>query len=274
MWYNLCIYEISEVRTVPLGILPFLSSLADAVVRERPTTAVILAAGSSERFSGGTGEKKQFFPVGGVPAVVRSAQAFDECPDVKEIIVVTGEEDVERCRGLLEGRISKLAAVVPGGDVRMRSAEAGLEKASPSSRFIAVHDAARCLVTPDAIKKVIAAASRAGAAVAACPATDTVKRSDGYDTVEETLDRDRVWLISTPQVFTANLYRAALYSALKDGASVTDDAMMAERLGFKVKLVDCGRENIKITYPEDAAIAEAILARRAANGEGSKEDAK
>ena len=245
-------------------ILSALSSLADAVTRKHPTSVLILAAGSSSRFSGGDGEKKQFLPVGGVPAIVRSAATFDECEDVCEIIAVTAEEDVDECRALLEGKIKKLSHVTAGADTRLGSAEAGLRLVDPKAKYIAVHDACRCLVTPEMIKKVLAEAKRSGAAVAASRATDTVKLSDGGRTVADTVDRDRVWLAATPQIFLADLYRASIYTAVKEGASVTDAAMMAERVGFKVKLVDCGRENIKITYPVDAAVAEAILADRAA----------
>ncbi len=243
-------------------VLSFLDSLSDAVVNGRPTTAIILAAGTSERFSGGTGEKKQFLPVLGIPAVLRSALAFEECTDVKQIIVVTGEDDIEKMKSLLAGKITKLSDVTAGGATRLDSANAGLLLADPKSKFIAVHDAARCLVTVDMIKKVISEAVRYGAAAAATPASDTVKITDGGRTVVETPDRDRIWLAATPQIFAANLYRVAVYTALRDGISVTDDCSAVERIGAKVKLVDCGRENIKITYPVDAAIAEAILVQR------------
>ncbi len=248
-------------------VLSFLDTLSDAAVNGRPTTAIILAAGSSERFSGGSGVKKQFFPVLGIPAVLRSALAFEECSDVNQIIVVTGEDDVVKMKSLLYGRITKLSDVTVGGATRLESAKEGLLLADPSSKFIAVHDAARCLVTVDIIKNVIAEAVRCGAAAAAVPASDTVKLTDGGRAVAETLDRGRIWLAATPQIFSANLYRAAIFTAVRDGVAVTDDCAAVERLGAKVKLVDCGRENIKITYPVDAAIAEAILARRAAERE-------
>ena len=103
---------------------------------------------------------------------------------------------------------------------------------------------------------------RHGAAAAAEKATDTLKRSDSSGLIAETLDRESVWMVKTPQIFLANMYRAGMYTAIKDGAEVTDDCMLVERLGFKVKPVECGRENIKITYPAAAVIAEAILKDR------------
>lgn len=252
-------------------VLSFLDTLSDAAVNGRPTTAIILAAGSSERFSGGTGEKKQFRSVLGIPTVLRSALAFEECSDVKQIIVVTGGDDIEKMKSLLDGKITKLSAVTAGGATRLESAKAGLDLVDPASKFIAVHDAARCLVTCEMIKSVIAEAVRCGAAAAATPASDTVKKTDGGRTVVETIDRDRIWLAATPQIFSANLYRAAIYTAIRDSVSVTDDCSAVERLGAKVKLIDCGRENIKITYPVDVAIAEAILARRAGEIGGGDE---
>ncbi len=257
-----------EIAMKANNVLSFLDTLSDAAVNGRPTTAIILAAGASERFSGAAGVKKQFCPVLGIPAVLRSALAFEECTDVKQIIVVTGEDDTEKMKSLLVGKITKLSTVTAGGATRLESAKAGLFHVDPSSKFIAVHDAARCLVTVEMIKNVIAEAVRSGAAAAATPASDTVKMTDGGRTVVETLDRDRIWLAATPQIFSANLSRAAIYTAIRDGVSVTDDCSAVERLGVKVKLVDCGRENIKITYPVDTAIAEAILIRRTEAHEG------
>lgn len=243
-------------------LLSFLNSAADALTAKRPTSALILAAGSGERFSDGGTVKKQFFPVGGVPAVLRSALAFDGCDDVTEIIVATGEDDVEECRSILDGKLTKKLTVVPGGATRRESAAAALKAVDPESKYIAVHDAARCLVTEELIGKVLLEAVRHGAAAAAEKATDTLKRSDSSGLIAETLDRESVWMVKTPQIFLANMYRAGMYTAIKDGAEVTDDCMLVERLGFKVKLVECGRENIKITYPADAVIAEAILKDR------------
>ena len=93
-------------------------------------------------------------------------------------------------------------------------------------------------------------------------AVDTVKYADSRGVIEKTIDRNYVWLMKTPQIFNANMYRAGVYAALKDKASVTDDCMLVERLGFKVHAVDCGHENIKLTYATDKIIAEAILTAR------------
>ena len=244
----------------------FLGRIADALRTKRKTSAIILAAGSGERFSAGSGAlagiKKQFVPVLGVPVLLRTVSVFEECDLIDEIIVVTGEGDVEYTRELLREKITKLTCVIPGGATRQDSAMAGLEKISPQSEFVAIHDGARCLVTCDIIENVLLKAYDTGAAAAAEKAVDTVKYADDHGVIEKTIDRNYVWLMKTPQIFNANMYRAGVYTALKDGAAVTDDCMLVERLVFKVHAVDCGHENIKLTYAIDKIIAEAILTAR------------
>lgn len=230
------------------------------------TTAIILAAGSGERFSADAGElagiKKQFVPVLGKPVLLRTAEAFEVSSLVDDIIIVSGEEELGLCRELLSPTVSKLKCVVKGGATRQESAMAGLEAVDPKTDYIAIHDGARCLITPETVECVIREAYHTGAAAAAERAVDTVKYASDDLTIENTIDRDHVWLMKTPQIFLADMYRAAVYSAFKEGAAVTDDCMLAERLGFKVRVVDCGHENIKLTYAIDRVVAEAILAER------------
>ncbi|MCD7776016.1 MAG: 2-C-methyl-D-erythritol 4-phosphate cytidylyltransferase, partial [Firmicutes bacterium] len=118
------------------------------------------------------------------------------------------------------------------------------------------------LVTHDMIENVLADAKRCRAATAAHHVTDTVKYANMRGYIERTIDRDYVWCVSTPQIFLTNLYRAAAYTAKKDGFAGTDDCSLAERLGFEVKLTEVGGDNIKITYSEDISRAEEILHRR------------
>lgn len=225
------------------------------------TSAVILAAGSGLRFGGD--KPKQYVDVAGMPAVVRSALAFQQCDLVQEIILVSrpGDED-EIFRICSEHGIDKVKAVVPGGATRQESSLKGVESISENSKYVAVHDAARCLITPEMVEQICLAAYDCGAAAAAHRATDTVKICGTDGTVSETVDRNSVWLAATPQIFKTNIYLASAYIAIRDKAEVTDDCMMAERLGFTVKMVECGGDNIKLTGPEDLAVAEGILSRR------------
>lgn len=230
-------------------------------------SVVILAAGTGSRFA--EDRKKQFVEIAGVPVLVRTAGIFNSCPCISEIVVVTGQNDADGCRKLLEDAgITKLTKVVAGGATRQQSAKIGFDNVNPLCDFVAVHDAARCLVTEQNILDTFEAAYRYGAAAAAEKVVDTVKRADVNGIVRETLDRREIWLAKTPQVFQANVYRAASYMAVRDGFEGTDDASLAERLGFKVKLVDCGTENIKLTYPEDEIRMANILKSR---DEGERE---
>ncbi len=237
------------------------SLIRDVAGKKRFSTAVILAAGSGTRF--GSGAAKQFIKLRGVPTLVWSALAFEKSPLIDEMVVVARPGDEDLCRRLLrDAGIVKVTRVVAGGETRQQSALRGLEAANPKTDYIALHDAARCLVTPDMIEAVFEAAFVTGAAAAASPVTDTLKRTDLTGTVKETVDRKDMWAAATPQVFRADLYRAASYLAEKDGFVGTDDCALAERVGYPPKMVDCGRTNIKITYPEDAVMAEALLAER------------
>ena len=130
------------------------------------------------------------------------------------------------------------------------------------AKFVAIADGARCLITPEDIVKVCRAAYDYNAATAAHKAYDTVKIGDGNDFVSSSPDRSTVWMAQTPQVFKVNLYRVALHLAEKDGATVTDDNMLVERINARVKLVSCSRDNIKITEPSDLIFAEAVLGKR------------
>lgn len=240
-----------------------LSALKKIKLRRMYFSAIVLAAGSSTRMGGTV--SKQWLDIGGVPAVVRSLIAFDSCKDVKEIILCVKKDELSRYDGIAEKYgIKKLKKTVTGGETRQLSALEGFKSISDRSTHVAIHDAARCLVTPEMIEKTLKSAVRYSCAVAASRATDTVKLSDSHEFVSDTPERSAVWLASTPQIFETEIYRASAYVALRDKAEVTDDASMAEHAGFKVKLVDVGRENLKITSPSDVYLAEAILKMREA----------
>lgn len=243
-----------------------LSALIRAAGHEkRFNSAVILAAGSGKRFSDDTA--KQFVEIAGESILVRSAKAFEASEEIDEIVVVTRETDVIGCRKILEkAGVTKVTRVIGGGDTRQASAKRGFDAVNPAAAYVAIHDAARCLVTPEMIEAVFECAYVAGAAAAAARNPDTIKRTDGNDLVRETVERENTWLVQTPQVFRAEIYRAASYMAARDAVTATDDCALCERLGFPVRLVDCGPTNIKITYPEDAVMAEAILKAREARG--------
>lgn len=246
------------------GILTGIAEALRSGGKHHPfTSAVILCAGKGERFSPDGEVTKQNFLVGGIPIAVRTLLTFDKCDLVDEIIAVCRADETKLFEEYrVRYGIKKLTGIVKGAASRQESSLAGCDTIDERAKYVIIHDGARCLVTPEIIEKTVRAAYSDGAAVAAERCRDTVKLSHDGRTAESTVDRDTIWLAKTPQVFLANMYRASAYMAKRDGAAVTDDASMAERLGFPVTLVDCGTQNLKITFREDVILAQAILASR------------
>ena len=223
-------------------------------------SAVIVAAGTARRMEG---IDKILAPLGELPVLVHTLGAFQDCPGVEEIVVVTREDLlVEVSRLCRDYGMDKVTKVVVGGGERIHSVRAGLREVRPEAQLIAIHDGARPLVTGEILEETIRRAGETGAAAPAVPITDTVKRAEGELAVE-TVDRSALRAIQTPQIFQADLIRAAVQKALEDGEVLTDDCAAVERLGMKVSLTRGSRENIKITTPFDLLLGEAILEHRA-----------
>lgn len=225
------------------------------------TSAIIAAAGMSERFGGAT--TKQMTDVCGDPVLVHTLRAYEKADCIHEIILVARRNEIPACEALCRRYgFLKVLKIVPGGMTRQESVLNGLEQVSKKSKFVAIADGARCLITTDQITSVCRAAYRYKAATAAHRATDTVKIADSKGFIDTTADRNTVWLAQTPQVFKTNLYRSAAYTALKKGLESTDDNSLVEAIGHPVRLVECGAQNLKITTQEDLPVAEAVLSER------------
>ena len=222
-------------------------------------SAVIVAAGSARRMEG---IDKALAPLGELPVLVHTLYAFQDCPLVDEVVVVTREdllvEVSQLCRDFVLDKVTK---VVVGGAERMDSVRSGLREIRPEADLAAIHDGARPLVTQEVLRQAIEKAALTGAAAPAVPVTDTIKRGEEGLAVE-TVDRSTLFAVQTPQVFEAGLIRAALEKAAQDGLSLTDDCAAVERLGMKVSLTPGSRENLKITTPLDLVLGEAILEAR------------
>ena len=230
--------------------------------KQGDTSAVILCAGSSTRFSS-EGESKQMAYVNGVSVVERTIRSFDECKSVSEIIVVVPKDEAEGYKDFVyEKGFKKVKCIVTGGETRQISALRGFKHVDEKADYIAIHDGARCLITPEQIEEVIEESRKYQIAAAGCKNTDTIKVVDEEGFVVKTLDRDYIWNIQTPQIFECKKYQISAYKAVQDEFSATDDCMLAEHAGFKVKLVNIGPDNIKITVKEDIFRAEAILFQR------------
>ena len=225
------------------------------------TTAIIAAAGSSTRM--GDGVSKQQLEIDGIPVLARTLLAYEQALTVQEIILTARREEFEPFRALAEAyKITKLKRITEGGATRQESVRHGLDVVSKKTKFVAIADGARCLITPEQIDRVNLTAYRTDAASAAVPATDTVKIVDTHNRTVASPDRKTVWLAQTPQTFALPLYRAAAYYAKEKGVEATDDNSLVEAIGRQVTLVDCGKENIKITTPTDLYLAHAILTSR------------
>ena len=228
---------------------------------QRPRcTALVAAAGSSTRMGG---INKLLQPLDGTPVLIRTLTALQQARRVDEIVGAAREEDlVEISRLCRTYGISKCAKVVRGGESRAHSVLLAALEAREDAELLAVQDGARPLVTPELIDAVAEAAARTGAAAPAVPVKDTVKTVRGDGTVAETLNRDILRAVQTPQIFESSLLKAALQAAVEGGIPVTDDCSAVERLGKRVYLVEGDEENLKITTPVDLLLAEAILERR------------
>jgi 2-C-methyl-D-erythritol 4-phosphate cytidylyltransferase len=228
-------------------------------------SAIILCAGESTRFSN-DGKSKQMEIINGSTVVERTIRAFDNTKAIGEIIIVVRKEDADEYKTFIEeGKFSKVKCIVTGGETRQISALRGFKHIDEHSQYVAIHDGARCLITSEIIEKVLNEAKEFGAATAATKVYDTIKVADSDGFIKKTLDRTYIWTVQTPQIFNIEAYNDALQKARADQISVTDDCMLLENAGYKVKLVETGAENIKITIKDDIKRAQSILLARGEN---------
>ncbi len=230
------------------------------------TSAIIAAAGMSTRF--GSDKTKQMTELCGKPILLHTVLSYQNAECIDEIIIVAKKEEIPEWERLCAALcVPKLSRIIEGGQTRQMSVMNGLDAVSKKSKFVAIADGARCLITPEQIEAVCREAYKYGAATAAHRSTDTVKISGKRGFIDSTPDRESVWLAQTPQVFNTSLYRAAAYTAFKDGYDATDDNALVEYISHPIRLVECGGGNIKITTRDDLIVAEAILKERQKGGD-------
>ena len=234
------------------------------LTKKNYTAAIILAAGTSSRM--GKGINKQLYQLRGVPVLARTLLAYERCPLIREIVVVGAKQNLDEIAEICQlFNISKMTKIVEGGNTRQESAICGMRALSEKAAYVAIADGARCLTTPVQIARVCAAAYRHQAASAAHKVTDTIKRTTPMGMSQATVDRTNLWQAQTPQVFNVSLYLAAIHRSVRDRFIATDDNALIEHLGYRVYMVECGVENLKITTPLDLPLAEAIVAYREAS---------
>lgn len=222
-------------------------------------SVIIAAAGSSNRMNG---ENKLFAELDGIPVIVHTMLAFQNSPLIDEIIIVTREDSIVTIADMCAGyKITKATKIVVGGKERNESVQIGAMEVSPYSEYIAVQDGARPLVTKEIIDDAVRKAYQFQAAAPAIPVSDTIKVADN-NMIVKTLDRDTLVAVQTPQVFKAEILKAALKNAHDKNIKITDDCGAVEALGVNIALSIGSHENIKITTPIDIVVAESILEAR------------
>jgi 2-C-methyl-D-erythritol 4-phosphate cytidylyltransferase len=215
--------------------------------------AIIVAAGSSRRMGA---VDKIFARINGEPLLTKTVSVFHNCRSVDEIVVVLSKKNLEQGRKLIKERNwPKVVAICPGGLRRQDSVKEGLRRLT-DCEWVVIHDGARPCIGPDIIERGLITAKYSGAAIAGVPVKDTIKIVSRRGIVQQTPTRECLWAAQTPQVFRYQLLTEA-YSQTNE--EVTDDATLVEKLGHKVEVYLGSYHNIKVTTPEDLAVAEVFL---------------
>ncbi len=228
------------------------------------TSALVVAAGGSTRM-GGASVRKPFLVLGARTVLEHACAAFDVTPAVREIVIVGHLEDLDRIRALAasSAALRKVRAIVAGGELRTDSVRAGVRATAPEAELVAVHDAARPLVTREVVERALTLAALEGAALVAIPVVDTVKTSSDGVRAEATLERSVLWAAQTPQVFRRELLLEFLDRAAREGFRPTDEAALHERYAGPIPISRGSSANGKLTTPEDVAVFTALLCLRA-----------
>ncbi len=219
-------------------------------------SVIVVAAGSSTRMNG---INKQTAQLCGVPLIIRTLMQFEKCSKISNIILVVKPDELFSMQQLADGySIKKLSDIVCGGESRQQSVKNGLERLPENAETVLIHDGARPFVTDEIICSVISALSTHNAVTCAVKLKDTVKRVDENGNVLSTPDRNTLVAVQTPQGVNVSDYRAALESSV-DLGRFTDDMSVMEAAGHKPFTVPGSYENIKVTTPEDIALAEYLI---------------
>jgi 2-C-methyl-D-erythritol 4-phosphate cytidylyltransferase len=222
-------------------------------------SAIIVAGGKGIRMGAAT--RKQYLLLAGKPIVCHTLEVFDACPCIKEIYLVVPPDDLDTCfeKWVSSLSLHKRIHLVAGGLERQNSVYLGIQAVSGQRcEIVVIHDAVRPFVSTRIIEDCVEEARVSGACIVGMPAMETAKLVNG-DQVERTLDRNSIWMAQTPQAFNLDLIRTAHESANLEGFMGTDDAMLIERLGHKIRIIPGSRLNMKITTPEDLALAEGLI---------------
>jgi 2-C-methyl-D-erythritol 4-phosphate cytidylyltransferase len=205
--------------------------------------------------------RKQYLTLRDRPILSLTLTAFGECEEIDRIFLAVPEDDFNFCRKhILPGAsLKKEIILVPGGSERQESVYNGLLAVEDKHGIVLIHDGVRPFIRCGQIVACIRGAAEFGACILGIPASDTLKRADGSGYIQQTLEREGIWLAQTPQGFQYDIIFRAHTAARAEGFTGTDDASLVERMGEKVKIINGSRSNIKITTPEDLKLAAAML---------------
>lgn len=222
-------------------------------------TAIVVAGGKGRRM--GMEVNKQYLLLSGKEVVARTLEVFQKSPEVDEIILVSPEGEIEFCRENIVGKynLNKVVKIVSGGSERQDSVYNGLVSCSSGTEVVLIHDGARPFVTEDMIKRSIEYAGEFGACSVGVPVKDTIKVLNSDNFAVDTPNRSSLYSVQTPQTFKYEIILKAHEKLRTEGRAVTDDTMVVEEEGYRVKFIEGSYTNIKITTPEDLIFAEAIL---------------
>ncbi|MEA3186235.1 MAG: 2-C-methyl-D-erythritol 4-phosphate cytidylyltransferase [Chthoniobacter sp.] len=223
------------------------------------TTAIIVAAGSSRRM----GFDKLFAPLAGRSVIAHSIAAFELCPEIHDILLVVKRDKVGAFKELVQAEgFKKVRKVIAGGAERHLSVWRGLKAVNATAQYVAIHDGARPLTTPELIRECLALARETGAACCASQVPDTVKRADEKQIVSDDVERSGLWAMQTPQIFSTAVILQAYAGIIANKETVTDEVSAVQRLGKKISLLRNDEWNFKITLPRDLELAEHVLVSR------------
>lgn len=229
--------------------------------KENTVTAIIAAGGSGSRM--GIDFNKLFLSIDERPIIAYTLDAFENCREVDDIIIVASEKDFAFVKEIVEAfGYEKVTSIVTGGATRQESVRRGLSALSDECEIVLIHDGARPLVTTQSIANCIEETRENGAAALGTPVKDTIKLADDDGFIKDTVPRENLYLIQTPQGFNRNLIVDAHNYATQNNLDATDDCKLVEALGKKVTIVPSESSNIKLTTPDDYFIISALLAYR------------
>jgi len=218
-------------------------------------SAIVVAAGQGRRLKSKV--SKPILKLNSKPIIAYALSVLNSCPEIKEIILVGNSSNIQELASIVsKHRIRKVSKICLGGKARQDSVAKGIEFISKDARLVLIHDAVRPFISKDLVSSLVTSAQKYSAAITAVPVKATIKASDKLGFVQRTIERSNLWEVQTPQVFSKGLLLKAYTRFGK--LRVTDDAMLVERLGVKVKIVLGTYRNIKITTPEDLKIAKGL----------------